>query len=295
MKGNMSLLLSRTTEFRSGRSLFRSSFNMNSSAVKVPLSPSSSLNFTTGFRQSFYEQGSAQYALQSNADWQNRLGNDWNAHLRYAYNQAAGFSPFDFDQVPPQSSLDLNVTHDKPSSRITLSSGYDVRRATYRDALLRANFLFSPQTSLTLSTAYNVENSQLQPLLVRYSHRPQGDKGTTTYSPGEGPSRFSLESSLRFDPKQGKFNTLLTRLNWPISSQWRLESVSGYNGVLNKFNYNDLRLTKDLHCFLATVTYSQQRQELRFNLMIKAFPITDRYFGVSSYGQQFGTGLGELY
>jgi len=281
-RGDLQMLLSRTTDRTTGKELFRSSFNMRSSGLDIPLSPSSNLNLASGFKQSFYEGGSAQYVLNSNARWRNGLGGGWKSNLQYTFQKAAGYSPFDYEQVFPQSSLNLDVSLDKPSARVSISSAYDLQRATYQDALLRANFQFSPKTALSLSSAYGMEDARLRTVTARYSR--QGE-----------PGRFSFDSSLRYEPRLGKISTVRSQLDWPISSQWRLEAVSGYNGIRKRLDYNDLRLTRDLHCFVASLAYSQQRKEMRFNFMIKAFPILDRYFGVGASGQQLGTGMGAIY
>ncbi len=84
-----------------------------------------------------------------------------------------------------------------------------------------------------------------------------------------------------------------------IGSKWRLEGIASWNGMASKFDYKSFRLTRDLHCWEASLSYNDEtgfRRDKGFSLefRIKAFPGVDR-FGIGQYGQAVDVSMGEYY
>ena len=82
-----------------------------------------------------------------------------------------------------------------------------------------------------------------------------------------------------------------------MGRDWKLQGIAGWNAYTNGFDYRAFRLTKDLHCLEATITYTddvgyRNASGLRFDLKIKAFPTQD-LFGIGQYGQAIDTSMGE--
>jgi len=80
-----------------------------------------------------------------------------------------------------------------------------------------------------------------------------------------------------------------------LGKWWKIEGIYGYNGYTNKLEELDLALTRDLHCWVASLLYNKRRKELTFNLYLKAFPIQLRPLGLGEEGQYIGTSVGGYY
>ena len=75
--------------------------------------------------------------------------------------------------------------------------------------------------------------------------------------------------------------------------------MAGYNGFSNTFDYRNVMITRDLHCWEASLVYTDQTgfyngRSLMFYLRIKAFPIF-KQFGIGPYGQAQDTSVGDVY
>ena len=74
-----------------------------------------------------------------------------------------------------------------------------------------------------------------------------------------------------------------------------LAPASGYDGYGKSFDFSQIRITRDLHCFNLYATYDGQRQELRFDLAIKAFPFADTRFGRNQFSEGFDPFVGDVH
>jgi hypothetical protein len=60
-----------------------------------------------------------------------------------------------------------------------------------------------------------------------------------------------------------------------------------------ELSFNQVRVTRDLHCFNLYATYDQQRKEFRLDLALKAFPFVDTRLGRTDLGEGFGPFIGD--
>ncbi len=75
--------------------------------------------------------------------------------------------------------------------------------------------------------------------------------------------------------------------------------MAGWNGVTDQFDYIQCMLTRDLHCWEASLVFVDQGgfyrdQSVMLNLRIKAFPFF-RNFGVGTFGEALDTSVGQVY
>ena len=80
-----------------------------------------------------------------------------------------------------------------------------------------------------------------------------------------------------------------------VQSESQLEALAGYNGVSKALDFADIRVTRDLHCWTASATYSMQQRSLQFNVGIKAFAVGTPALGHGIRGQSFDLEQGSLY
>jgi hypothetical protein len=264
-------------------SLFRGAVDLQLGgygAEPIPLGPRSRLRLTGRLRQSVYGNDTAQYVVGTRLDLENDHGGGWSSRLNYDFTGSAGFSPYRFDYSGNYNALRGQFGR-MLSGRLRLSTdfGRDLDRGAWRDVSTRAQIRTGGTSALDLSTGFSPERHEWRSLIMRYVKR----------APGE----ISSSLGLRYDIERGELDQLRGELDWFIRDMWRLEWLAGYNGRTSRLDYNDIRLTRDLHCWTAQLTYSQQQGELRLNLGINAFPTRERMFGVGTQGQYLDTTLGE--
>jgi len=99
--------------------------------------------------------------------------------------------------------------------------------------------------------------------------------------------RVALSS--RYDTEGGGLSDADLEFDRRIDPRWRLEGIATYSGYRSELDQLNLRITRDLHCWLASVTYNMEADELRLNLGIKAFPFEDQDWTVGNRGARLGS------
>jgi len=246
------------------------------------------LNLTAGFRQAFYASDMAQHVLRANGTLTTRFNDYLKTRLTYNYQRPEGYSPFRFDYTGKYNYLRGVIDYqDSRELRWSLSTGYDLGRDEYpwQDLALRLAAHPSPSYAFSLSTGYDLNRSRWRNLISRFQVSV--------------PDRIGLDIGTRYDIETGKLGLARGRLDLRIGRKWRLEGITSWNGITRKFDYKSFRLTRDLHCWEASLVYNDETgfrkdKGLRLELRIKAFPGVDR-FGIGQYGQAVDTSMGEYY
>lgn len=241
-----------------------------------------------GFKQFAYGDNTAQYSLDASAQLSKKLAETSTFALTYRYQRPRGFTPFRFDFIGKyniiNASLNLEAT-DK--LKLSLIGGYNFEqpRFPWQDSVVR--FTIQPNKNLLFYTAtgYDFNRSQWRQVINQLRIRHGND--------------FKLDLGSRYDPTRGKLATLAGSLDTPLGAKNRIQAVAGWNGLTNSFDYRSIRVTRDLHCWEASLTYVDQggfynNQGIFFNLRIKAFPLLDD-FGMGSFGQALDTSVGQVY
>lgn len=251
---------------RVGRLAFMADLGGNERELSSKTTARTSLRF----RQSFFDEGSAQYSLSFDSELRQRLGSNWYARLGYDYASTRGFAPLRLDYGGVANDLRLQLVRLSPgSSRFELSSGYDFKRNAYYDLRLTFERQASPSWYWRLQTAYSIEQARWWPLVLRL----------TTARPS-----LYLDLSASYDLDRGELSVVTADTDWRIGRWWRLEFVGSYSGWTGRLDQADVRLTRDLHCLVAQLTWSKWPRELYFAIGIKAFPSETRMLGVGATG-----------
>jgi len=234
------------------------------------------------FRQSFYSEGSAQYDIRANADLQSRWGGPWYSQLSWNWELPQGFSPLRNDYAAKQNYLDFDFSHYIPNrSRIEFNGGYDVEMDTWRDLVLRAEYTPNTHNRFELQTAYDPNFSQWRPVEARWQFVRL--------------HRLDLTLSTSYDVERSMLGQVVLDSDWVMSRKWRLETLTGYNGATGSLDFLEARLTRDLHCWIGSLSYSLSQREIRLNIGLKAFPFEDWEYGVGGRGQLLTPSFGQYY
>ena len=82
-------------------------------------------------------------------------------------------------------------------------------------------------------------------------------------------------------------------LDWMLSHKTRLEVIARYSGDTKSVDDLDVRVTRDLHCWVGAVSWSKLTGDFQINLGLKAFPSMQANFG-SSRGVDFQSDTGSF-
>jgi len=240
------------------------------------------LDMSGRYLQAFYDEGSALYLTSFNATVRQEWGGDWATRLRYGHQSRHGYAPLRLDYGGRSHSVYWEAAQLRPDhSRIFLSSGYDFISDRWRDVLLRTEYMPSASSKLELQSGYSLEYARWRPLSLRWRQVK--------------PDRFFLTVSTDYDLDRTQLTRATMELDWRWHRWWRIELLTGYSGYRKDFSTFDIQLTRDLHCMVASVAYSQGLDEFRFNLGIKAFPSPERILGIGRSGALFQSGPGQYF
>lgn len=254
----------------------------------IDLSSKNELSLTAGYRQAYYADNMAQYVLRLGGTLTNRYNDYMRTRFSYSYQQPEGFSPFRFDYTGEYNYLRTVMDYqDNQKLRWSLSTGYDMKNDDnpWQDLALRLAAHPNSNYAFSISTGYDLNRSKWRSLINRFQVAV--------------PNRIGLDLGTKYDVEKGKLSLARGRLDLHIGRKWRLESITSWNGLAKKFDYQGYRLTRDLHCWEASISYNDEtgfRKDKGFSLelRIKALPSIDR-FGIGQYGQAVDTSLGEYY
>lgn len=266
-----------------GGDIFRTFMRFDLTPRRIQLGGSSEIDWRTQFQQGFYSDGTAQYVIGTRLSLENRYGRHWRSDISYDLTDPHGFAPLRFDAVGTRSAARWRLARTGGGiggSRVELAGGFDFERDRHQDLLLRSRFPLARGTLFDLSTGYSIERDAFRPLLLELERvRPGG---------------MSFGLSSRYDLELSQLGRLRGTLDWPLR-KWRLEVLAGYNGIRKELDFADVRVTRDLHCWTASLTYSKQQRAVMVNVGIKAFAIAPPRLGHGIRGQSFDITQGSLY
>ena len=284
----MRLTFGQYNELPANTDLGRALFDLAVPNQLKSLSSTWSLQASGGFRQFFYSDNTAQYSISANTELKKKIGEKSSFGLTYRYQQPRGYTPFRFDYIGRYNTVNgaLNL-QETQQFRMSLITGYNFAQNSFpwQDVVFRSSY--EPNNSLLLYTAtsYDPNKSQWRTLINQLRIRAAED--------------FKLDLGTRYDPVRGQLASIRSQLDWQASKKWRFQALAGYNGFTNSFDYRSLKITRDLHCWEASLTFVDQNgfytdRGIYFNLRIKAFPVFDS-FGVGPYGAALDTSVGQVY
>jgi len=164
---------------------------------------------------------------------------------------------------------------------VRLDTGYDLRSRLWYDLTASADYQPTDFTRVSLQGGYSIRDQEMRPLTLRCDYAR--------------PDVFYVEASTQYDPQRGGLQRVLSDMDWIINRKWELEAQLGYNPPTGSFDYADVRVVRDLHCWVALLSYSAQNNEVRFQMELKAFPWLSQYFGLGQRGQRLSAVRGVFF
>lgn len=266
----------------------RAFFALDTPVSRYKLGESWMLAAGAGFKQYAYTDNTAQYSFDASAQLSKTLGPRSLLNFTYRFQRPNGFTPFRYDYVGKYNVLNASVDlRDSRRFRMSVLTGYNFLQNDFpwQDVVLRMTVEPSKSFLLYTATTYDVNNSCWRTLINQIRVR-SGDS-------------FKLDIGTRYDPESRKFASVRGLLKTALGRKTSLEALAGYNGFTKSFDYRGIAVTRDLHCWEATLAYVDQggfytNRGFTLNLRIKAFPIF-REFGLGPFGQLQDTSVGQVY
>lgn len=288
LPGRLTLSYGQYRELPAGTELGRAHINIEVPTQRHNVTSTWTLAAGGGFRQFLYSDSTAQYYFGASADLRKKLGANSSFALTYRRQQPRGFTPFRFDFAGRYDIINASLNlQDSRVLKASLLAGYNFeqKRFPWQDIVLR--FSYQPTGSLLLYTAtgYDINNSKWRTLVNQIRVRAGED--------------FRLDLGTSYDTARSKLAMIRGLLDTKLGSKMRLQAVAGYNGFTRDFDYRSFMLTRDLHCWEASLVFTDQggfyrNKSLMLNLRIKAFPLFDT-FGMGPFGQALDTSVGQVY
>lgn len=248
---------------------------------QAKLNDTFSLTTSASFDQAFYDPNAARYLLNTSLSLDGEYGGGWVSRLAHRYATVEGFSPLRRDYGGRYHDVTLDVTQRTTDrSYLNLSGGFDFVDNAWRELRLRGWLTATEQDRFELVAGYSLEQALWRPVQVRWTHATPWD--------------IYLAVNSTYDLDAGKLTTTDAEFDWRLSRLWRLEGITAYNGYSGNVDDLRLRVTRDLHCWQASLTYDMQSDEVRLNLGIKAFPFEDQDWTVGNRGARGGS-YGQYY
>ena len=281
----------------------RVNFGMDTGTNTFKVNSWQALDVAGDFLQRFYSDDTAQYILTSHDAYRLRIGNKSTAAVRYDYLRPYGFTPFQFDFSGVSNLISANMAYQETKTfQLNLSTGYDINAARqklfgtprpWQNIALQSVYTPTRYFLWRQSSSYDLNHGQLIDFTNNWSVR--------------GRYNQALDLAARYAPQQHRISAVTEQLDLPWivdrreSAGWRLQTIAGYNGLSNKFDYKGVAVTKSWHDWEASVIFQDNPLGFQtggttftFNIRLKAFPAAQP-FGVGNFGQSLGTGLGTVY
>ena len=266
----------------------RALLDISAPGSQFPLSSTWSGLVGAGFKQFAYGDNTAQYSIDADAQLSKKFGETSTFALTYRYQRPRGYTPFRFDYVGRyniiNASLDL-ANSDRFKMSVIGGYNFEQKQFPWQDSVLR--FSYQPTKSVLLYTAtgYDFNRSQWRQVINQVRIRA----GET----------FKLDLGSRYDPLSSRLAVLRGSLDTPVGAKNHVQAIAGWNGLTNSFDYRSVKITRDLHCWEASIIFVDQggfynNRGVYFNVRIKAFPLLDS-FGMGNFGQALDTSVGQVY
>jgi len=285
----MRLSFGEFSEVSTDYTTLRTFLDLNTPAKTRALSNTWSLISGGGFKQYVYGNDSAQYVYNVSAQLNKRFTEESEFSLTYRFQKPNGYTPFRTDYISDYNIINaaLNLKQ-KNKFKLSLLTGYNFEQTSlpWQNATIR--FTVQPTKSFLFytSTAFNINTWRWKTLINQVRIRSGEDK-------------FRLDLGTRYDTTLGQLSSIRGLLDTKINSKTHVQALAGYNGITGDFEYQNLKITRDLHCWELSLTFVNQTgfyedKGIRLNLRIKAFPLYES-FGQGVYGQVLDTSVGEIY
>lgn len=237
-------------------------------------------NLNTSFRQTFYgdEDKTALYSYSAGLTARTRFGSALTNVFSYRRQEGAGFTPLRIDSTYPYETANESLQYITPNLRMYLTTGRDLDNQRWQDVNFRSEARLATNVTTSQALAYDLNNDRWRDLVSQFSWFND--------------PRLIFNLGSRYDLQDGHLRRVSTEMEWVVNPKWRVQWLGGYDGINKELLYNEFLVTRDLHCWDASVYYSYQNRYVYFYLRLKALNTPLPRFGIGRGGQVLDTSQG---
>jgi hypothetical protein len=213
---------------------------------------------TQRYKQYFYQTKDAKYALENNSTLNWNFDSFSSLNFNYTRRQDAGGAPFRKDSFGESNQLSGTYRIGKPRTQFSLSSGYNYEIGQYQPLNMGYTRGITRNATLDVKTGFSLDADLWQPTVttLKLSRRNlEMNIGAT----------WDTERSLEMTTAQ--VTTRLTRNNG-----WQFDIRAAYQDPRNQPFIREWVATKTRCCTQVQLAYSAERDEIKLNYWILAFP-----------------------
>lgn len=258
------------------REISTAAIELNIGGERKQISDNTELTATLNFDQGFFSDGSALYNVGGTLDINTEFGSNWYSRISHRAATVAGFSPLRRSYGGVYDYTTLSLVQQSPDvSRFELTGGFDYVQDRWRELRLRGWYNASERDRVEIVSGYSLDDSTWRPVQVRWTHA--------------APWEIYLALSSTYDIDEGSLDSADLEFDWRIDDLWQFAGLTTYSGYQGDLDDLSLRITRDLHCWLASLTYDSTYDEIRLNLGIKAFPFEAQDWTIGRGGARQGS------
>ncbi|NLV90993.1 MAG: LPS-assembly protein LptD [Firmicutes bacterium] len=207
-------------------------------------------------------------SLRSRSSLRYKPSEPWTLTLGYTDDWViAGETPFVRDQIDNKELLTGRVQYQQKAVAASLSTGYDFYAGKYEDVVGQLGYRPSDKLQLDLQANYDVQLGEVTNLYTLAKAAPL--------------TGWQVQFGSGYDLLEERWERLdaatTAQLPWGLT----LQHLISYDGATDSLTYNDIALTKDLHCRELTLRYSAVREEIWLEFSLNAFPRTKLLAGTA--------------
>lgn len=201
--------------------------------------------------------------------------------LGYNDDVVMGETPFLLDEIEQKQEITGQVAYRTVPLTASLSTGYDFHTARFQDVVGQVGYHPNERLNISMRANYDVQEETVENVYALLKVKP-----LTGWDLSVGSSYNVAERHWeRMDARTS------AKLFWGLS----LQHLISYDGATQSLLYNDVAITKDLHCREITLRYSAVNKEVWLEFSLKAFPRTKLLAGKSDDKMLFDAeGIEEL-
>lgn len=268
----LNLELGRFVEEPSGTTLYRVKFRPDLTGYNRRFGEWGRLGVQPRFEQVWYDRHYAQYTTGVSSYFRAELPDDWHYDLQHLYVDPHGSAALRQDWTADSNRITSGLARRGEHTVLRFNTGYDLRGDQWQDLTASAQLQPTRFSRVSLQTGYSFRRDELRPITLRYDYA--------------NPDRLYMDLSTQYYPERGGLQRVRADIDWVINDKWEVETLLGYNAPTGRFDYADFRVVRDLHCWIAMLSYNAQQSEVRFQMSLKAFPWLSQYFGIGGRGQR---------
>lgn len=225
------------------------------------------LDFDDGMAWSWEPDTMDRVVLSSRTGLHYRPWSPLTLSLGHNYDWVYGDTPFVFDEIDLREEITGRIQYRQGGFTASLSSGYDIASQEHKDVVGRIGYSPNAKLSAAVQVIYDVKTGTFEDVYTLLRTKPRAG--------------WELQVGSSYSVPDGVWERLDARaaaeLPWGLSVQYLIS----YDGVADQLAYNDIAITKDLHCREITLRYSGVAKEIWLEFSLNAFPRTKLLAGSS--------------